>query len=185
MLLPEQLHLNFALPNAGSPRESAPAINARAQEILRAVSAYRLATAVIVEWDTRLKTAAGRADYRRSRVSLNPRLRDHGTAEIDRTLRHELAHLLAQFRAGRRRIQPHGTEWRQACVDLGIAGETRCHSLPFPVRVQARLLLYRCGRCAREFPRVRLFKSKTACLACCRAHNRGRYDTRFALRLGE
>src|SRR6266446_8423633 len=57
----------------------------------------------------------------------------HGMArdEVDRTLRHELAHLLAQFRVGRRRIAPHGPEWREACRDLGIADEARCHNLPF------------------------------------------------------
>jgi SprT-like family. len=37
------------------------------------------------------ETAAGRADYRQKVISLNPRLLEH-PAEIDRTLRHELAH---------------------------------------------------------------------------------------------
>ena len=91
-----------------------------------------------VEWNPRLKTCAGRADFRNSLISLNPRLRDHGLSEIDRTLRHELAHLLAQFRAGRRRILPHGPEWRQACRDLVIADETRCHNLPFAVSHRVR-----------------------------------------------
>ena len=35
--------------------------------------------------------SSGRADSRRKIVSLNPRLREHDAAEIDRTLRHELA----------------------------------------------------------------------------------------------
>ena len=116
-------------------------------------------------------------------ILLNRRLSAHGEAEIDRTFRHELAHLLAQFRAGRRRIAPHGMEWRRACVDLGISGEARCHNLPFPLRRQRRRYLYACPSCQRDFPRTRRLRRTSACLACCRAFNRGRYDRRFKLRL--
>ena len=183
MLLPEQLHLDFSARELRNSAET-PILD-QAREILRTVGFDRLAATVIVEWDSRLQTAAGRADARRQRVSLNPRLREHGAPEIDRTLRHELAHLVAHARAGRRRIQPHGREWRAACHLLGIGDETRCHTLPFPIRRRERRLLYKCRNCGREFPRVRAFKRRTACLACCRTHNRGRYDARFLLRLVE
>jgi len=152
-----------------------------ARELLRANGAARIAE-VRVEWNSRLKTAAGRADYRQKLISLNPRLSEH-PAEIDRTLRHELAHLLAQFRAGRRRILPHGDEWREACRDLGIKGEKRCHNLPFPVRRYVARFVYRCPNCRQEFPRVRRVRRAVACLACCRAHNGGEFDVRFRLRL--
>jgi hypothetical protein len=55
--------------------------------------------------------------------------------------------------------------------------------LPFPVRKLERRHLYRCANCGREFPRVRLLRRRSACLACCRAHNGSRYDRRFELRL--
>jgi predicted SprT family Zn-dependent metalloprotease len=103
--------------------------------------------------------------------------------EIDRTLRHELAHLLAQFRIGRRRIAPHGSEWRQACRDLGIADEARCHNLPFASKSFAPRFVYRCPNCRREFPRVRRIRRAIACLACCRKHNGGDFDPRFRLKL--
>jgi predicted SprT family Zn-dependent metalloprotease len=154
-----------------------------ARGLLQNVGATALVPLVRVEWNRRLRTAAGRADYNRKLVSLNPRLREHGAEEIDRTLRHELAHLVAHSRARRRRIAPHGTEWRQACSDLGIGDEARCHTLPFPVSRRTRRLLYRCPSCAREFPRVRRIRRAVACLACCRQHNRGRFDPRFKLRL--
>src|SRR5438128_3545960 len=109
-----------------------------ARELLRSLGAARIAGELRVEWNPRLLTAAGRADFRQKLISLNPRLCDYGEAEIDRTLRHELAHLLAQFRAGRRRILPHALEWRDACRDLGIGDEVRCHGLPFPVSERAR-----------------------------------------------
>jgi len=153
-----------------------------ARELLRSLGAKRIATELRVEWNSRLKTAAGRADHRQKLISLNPRLVEH-PAEIDRTLRHELAHILAQFRAGRRRISPHGPQWQQACCDLGIADEKRCHTLPFPTKSYAPRFIYRCPNCRRDFPRVRKIKRTVACLACCRAHNGGEFDGRFRLKL--
>src|SRR5205085_6155904 len=75
------------------------ALEGKAREILRTLNADELASKVHVEWNARLFSAAGRADWHRHLISLNPRLREYEAAEIDRTLRHELAHLLAQFRA--------------------------------------------------------------------------------------
>ncbi len=157
-------------------------LESKAREILYELGASKLASAIRVEWNSRLKTAAGRADYRHKLISLNPRLLEH-PAEIDRTLRHELAHILAQFRAGRRRILPHGGEWRQACRDLRIADEKRCHNLPFPARRYVARFMYRCPNCRQEFPRVHRARRAVACLACCRAHNGGEFDARFQLRL--
>jgi SprT protein len=151
-----------------------------ARDLLRALGATRIATDLRVEWNSRLRTAAGRADYRQKLISLNPQLIKH-PAEINRTLRHELAHILAQFRARRRRILPHGMEWRQACHDLGISDEKRCHNLPFPARTYAARFVYRCSHCRQEFPRVRRVHRAVACLACCRKHNGGKFDARFRL----
>jgi SprT protein len=154
-----------------------------ARELLCSLGAKRIATKLRVEWNPRLKTAAGHADYRHKLISLNPRLLEH-PSEIDRTLRHELAHILAQFRqTSRRRISPHGPEWQQACGDLGIADEKRCHTLPFPAKRCVRRFIYRCQNCRRGFPRVRKIKRTVACLACCRSHNGGEFDLRFRLKL--
>jgi predicted SprT family Zn-dependent metalloprotease len=158
-------------------------LEGKSRDLLRTLGASELANSVQVEWNARLFSAAGRADYRRKLVSLNPRLREHDAPEIDRTLRHELAHLLAQFRAGRRRIAPHGAEWRKACRDLGIGGESRTHELPFPVQQRARRFLYECPRCGKEFPRVRHPKRAVACLECCRKFNGGQFLSSAQLRL--
>jgi len=130
-----------------------------------------------------MRTAVGRADYSRSLVSLNPVLQNFGSEEIERTLRHELAHLLAQFRAGRHRILPHGVEWRRACLELGLTDERACHRLPLTVRTITPRFLYRCRHCQREFPRVRRIRRATACLVCCRKFARGKYNERFRLQL--
>jgi SprT protein len=153
-----------------------------ARDLLRVNGAARIARELRVEWNSRLKTAAGRADYSERLISLNPRLFEH-PGEIDRTVRHELAHILAQFRARRRRIPPHGAEWRRACADLGIADEKRCHNLPFPARTYSAWFVYRCPNCRGEFLRVRRVSRAVACLACCRKHNGGGFDPRFRLKL--
>ena len=184
MLLFKQLDLLFDRTrppaNVASHRDST--LEKKAREILHPFGASALACKVQVQWNTRLRTCAGRAHSSRCLISLNPRLRDHGAAEVDRTFRHELAHLLAHFRAGRRRILPHGPEWKTACRDLGIGDESRCHHLPFPVRRRAPRYHYRCPACRSEFPRVRAIRRALACLACCRKHNRGKYDDRFRLK---
>ena len=114
-------------------------------------------------------------------VVLNPRLREFGDAEIERTLLHELAHVLAHHRAGRRRIAPHGPEWQRACRDLGMPDEKRCHDLPLPRRTLARPHAYRCPQCAAVIRRTRPLRRRVACFACCRTHSGGRYDERFRL----
>ncbi len=183
MLLFKQLEFTLSPLRAVPSHGRDPQLETEARELLRQHGADRLAARIHVSWNRRLQSAAGQANHRAASVTLNPRLRDHDIAEIDRTLRHELAHLLAQFRAGRRRIAPHGEEWREACRDLGIADEKRCHALAFPIRRHRRRFVYRCPKCEREITRARLSRRSSACLACCRAFNRGAYDRRFRLRL--
>ena len=158
-------------------------LEARTRHLLEATGCRALARQVRVRWNRRLRTTAGLANYMQWTVSLNPRLVAFGMEEVDRTLRHELAHLLARYRAGRRRIQPHGAEWRQACTDLGLQGEKRCHELPLPRRRVARKVLYRCRHCKSEVWRVRPFRRAVACLKCCREFNRGRYNERYRFQL--
>ncbi len=158
------------------PRDSL--LEARAKSLLERLDP-ELGTRVVVRWNRRLRTTAGLASYQRCEVLLHPALQEISEAEVDKTLRHELAHLLAQARSGRKRIAPHGAEWRQACVDLGIPNESRTHQLPFVRRRQQRKFFYRCPACEEILSRVRKPRRKIACLRCCRKHAGGRYDERF------
>ncbi|MCB1076283.1 MAG: SprT-like domain-containing protein [Verrucomicrobiae bacterium] len=146
-----------------------------------------LAGRLRVLWNRRMRTTAGRAFYEGSRIELNPRmLRMEGVdrvAEIERTLKHELAHLIAHARGRGRAIAPHGEEWRRACADLGIPGEPRCHTLPLEAREIRRRYLYLCPACGAEIARVRRYRQSVACYECCKKHSRGRYDPRFRLRV--
>ena len=160
-------------PPSGDPLEQL------ARNLLLALGCHALAARVSVRWNPRMRTTAGTALASKSLITLNPRLSEFGPEEVERTMRHELAHLLAHHRAGRRRISPHGSEWQRACRDLGLTDEKRCHDLPLPRRKMQPRHIYRCAHCAVEIKRVRPMRRASACLACCRKHNRGRYDARF------
>jgi len=134
-----------------------------------------------VRWNSRLRTTAGMACFRRKTIFLNPLLAGVGPHEVERTLRHELAHFIACHRAGRRRIAPHGPEWRKACGDLGILHENRCHNLPVGARRLEKKFFYQCPSCGSVLARVRRLRGKFACLPCCRKHSDGKYDDRFRL----
>jgi SprT protein len=182
-MVTRQIELDFSAPApvAAIPLPAESQIEEIARDLLRAVGCEALAAIVQVRWNARLRTTAGLAIYAKSLVTLNPKLAQFGAAEIDKTLRHELAHLVAKFRAGKRRIAPHGAEWKAACSALGLADEKRCHDLPLP-RIQRRAKhFYRCPNCRTEIKRVHPFRRRVACLVCCRAHSGGRYDERFRL----
>lgn len=140
-----------------------------------------LAKAVRVSWNPRMVTTAGRAFWPLRAIELNPRLRGFASEEMWNTLKHELAHLVAYERNRRRKIAPHGTEWRLACAELGIAGETVFHELPFPRRKRQPKHAYQCPHCRVVLERVKAIRRAVACYDCCRRHNKSRYDPRFRL----
>lgn len=138
-----------------------------------------LAASVNAGWNGRMRTTAGVAVLARNEIWLNPALKEISEQEVERTLLHELAHLLARHRNPHRRIEPHGQEWKKACLDLGIGGEARTHALPFHARRMKRRFILRCPACGRHHERVRRPRRPLACLFCCRSHNGGIYDERF------
>lgn len=172
------------------PQETSPLseteLTRQATSLITNVGLPKVARKVSVHWNPRMRTAAGRAFYESLRVELNPELLKlpeiDVDAEVDRTLRHELAHLVAYHRVGRRKIAAHGKEWQQACVDLGIPDESRCHTLPFEPRRVKKKLAYQCPACDSTIYRVRRFQHAVACYDCCQQHAGGRYDDRFRLK---
>ena len=139
------------------------------------------AKSVSIVWNRRMRSTAGRAFLSLAKVELNPKLLHLGEqalVHMRQTLLHELAHLLAHHRYGRG-ISAHGAEWKQACADLGIPGESATHSLPLPTRTQRRKWRYTCPACLEVIERVRRMRSQSACYTCCKTHNGGYFDRRF------
>lgn len=174
------------IPESAHPQSGRDeALTKIAAQYARGLRLRKLAEQVEVVWNHRMRTAAGRAYYQIGRIELNTRLQQlpeesRGT-EIQNTFLHELAHLVSFARARGRKIQPHGPEWKQACHDLGIPGEDRCHSLNFQPRRMKRKYAYICGNCGSTVERVRKLRRYSACYECCRKHNKGQYDDRFRL----
>lgn len=140
-----------------------------------------LSRRVRVTWNARMQTTAGRAWWPNRLIELNPKLKEQAPEEVWRTLRHELAHLVAYERAGRRRIEVHGVEWRAACAELGIPNEQPFHSLPFKRKRMKRNFAYICPECYSTIRRVKRINRMVACYACCRKYSGGLFDSRFRL----
>ena len=161
------------------------ALEAVAKLQCRDLGLDRLAKKLTVSWNSRMRTAAGRAFLQTGQIELNPKLQklpdEVCEAEIASTFFHELAHLVSFARARGKKIAPHGEEWKQACRDLGIPDENRCHSLDFQARKIRRKFAYTCPHCDSVIERVRRLKRHVACYDCCRTHNGGQFDSRFAL----
>jgi len=147
----------------------------------KALALPELARRVRVSWNARMQTTAGRAWWPDRSIELNPKLKACEPDEMWRTLKHELAHLVAYERCGRRRIEPHGPEWQIACADLGIPGEQPFHNLPFKRRRVKRNHTYICPNCFSVIQRVRPIRRAVACYDCCRKFNSGIYHDRFRL----
>lgn len=150
-------------------------------ETAKSLFLQELARKVRVSWNPRMQTTAGRAWWPDRMIELNPKLRECEPEELWRTLKHELAHLVAYERCGRRRIDPHGPEWQAACVDLGISGEKPFHNLPFKRRRMKRKYAYICSNCFTTIHRVKPIARSVACYDCCRKFNNGVYQDRYRL----
>src|ERR1700732_2497766 len=70
-------------------------LESQARELLRSLGADKLAREVRVEWNPRMRTAAGRADFREKLIWLNPLLLDL----------HAREHALARIQFGTRELE--------------------------------------------------------------------------------
>jgi len=157
----------------------------QAARLLRGLGLKAVADKVMVIWNKRLRTTAGRAYSNSAKIEINPRLQTLGDAtrdeEIQQTFLHELAHVVAHARHPGKRIQPHGDEWKRACADLGIPGEERCHTLNLGRTTKRKNYAYICPVCETVIYRVQRMKRSVACYCCCKDHNDGKYDHRYKL----
>lgn len=181
---PDQL--DFSFPDENEPKLPVAEgldenLGAHARELLADLKLKTLAARVEVFWNSRMRSSAGRATWPSALIELNPRLREISAHEVERTLRHELAHLVAFERKRSTKIDAHGSEWQKACADLGIPGEKATHRLPLPSRKLQRQWRYLCLACGKHIDRVRRIKTRVACHDCCRKKNQGRFDSRFQL----
>ncbi len=164
-----------------APDKTDSKLTAWCSETCKSLNMQELSRRVRVSWNARMQTTAGRAWWPDRAIELNPKLKPLPPEELWRTLKHELAHLIAYERAGRRYTEPHGPEWQAACAELGIPGEHPYHTLPFKRRRMKRNYTYVCPNCLTSLHRVKPIRRMVACYACCRKFNNGAYHDRFRL----
>ena len=170
-----------AVPAPSRPAKEDGGLTAWCAEAANNLTLPDLARKVRVVWNSRMQTTAGRAWWPDRSIELNPKLRECESEELWRTLKHELAHLIAYERCGRRHIDPHGPEWGRACAELGIPGEQPFHTLPFKRRRMKRNHAYICSNCFSTIHRVQPIRRAVACYDCCRKFNDGAYHDRYRL----
>ena len=134
-----------------------------------------------LRWNARLSTSAGRF-CPGSRHFLRPRaplievasyLRDlpDGTMHVRDTILHEMIHYLLWHR---QRPYGHTPEFNQI---LKKVGAKRYNTVP---KERAWKHWYECPSCRHGFPTLRRL-APSACMRCCRQHNRGQFHERFRL----
>lgn len=106
---------------------------------------------VVVTWNGRLSTTAGRAFVKSGRIELNPSLLAKSLDQIDVVLTHEAAHVAA-FRLFGAKIPSHGRHWRSLMRNAGQEPDVT-HKMPVDDVRKRRtrrahfLYLRMCGSC--------------------------------------
>lgn len=79
--------------------------------------------------------------------------------QVEVTLRHEYAHLMAYARCGRRGGRGHGPAWQSAMRELGLPPVVR-HTYDVARNQPRQIVVYRCVRCGAEITRRRRLPRK-------------------------
>ena len=132
-----------------------------AEGLDKARAAYNITLEVPTVVYKKRGTTAGTANYRTWTIDLNPvLLMENVDAFIERTVPHELAHLITdrvypeahtrRFRGEKREV--HGPRWRSVMRTLGVADSTRCHSYDTSsVKRSKTSYEYKCTVCGSTF----------------------------------
>ncbi len=122
------------------------------------------------------KRAFGLCNYSTCTIYLSAVLTElNGEAEVQDTLLHEIAHVLAGPKAG------HGPVWQKVARAVG-AKPKRCYSAGEVRQPSSRYLLV-CSSCQASTPRHRKPTKVYACRGCCDRYNKGRFSKRYRLEL--
>lgn len=127
----------------------------------------------LVGWRVRVgsaKTNLGSCRYRDKTIMLShPLAALNPLAELEDTIRHEIAHAIAGPGAG------HGPEWKRVAVEVGARPEREARGLASPPK-QAVGTCPNCDRVVRKHRRVRV-----ACGPCCTKYNGGKFTSDYLI----
>lgn len=121
------------------------AVNAKISECLaKAEARYGRSFPFPVVNYTLKGAVAGRAYYYKHMINLNSVLLvENGQKFIDRTVAHEVAHLIA-YRVYGDKIRPHGREWASVMNTFGLEA-SRCHTYDVTRARRGKSFSYSCA----------------------------------------
>ena len=117
----------------------------------------------------------GRCNYRKRVVSLSANLTLLNVrAEVEDTIRHEIAHALTPGHG-------HNRVWKDKCREVGARPERLYDAAK--VVVPKPLYEAYCESCGHTWPRRRKTKKRLACAKCCNQYAGGKFDERFLAKI--
>jgi hypothetical protein len=131
------------------------------------------------------KRALGLCDYRRRTIYLSRYIIENGSREMSgwvNTMVHEIAHAFAGDKFGK---YGHCWLWKSLFISLGGSG-LRCSNdtIVYGNLEEKPVSKYTliCDNCGRQTPSHKIKRRKSACGACCKKHNGGKYTEKYILR---
>lgn len=126
------------------------------------------------------KRALGLCSSREKKIFLSEwlcRQNLQNSLQLEDTIRHEIAHAIDYVQRG---TSDHSRRWVSVALQVLCNGE-RCYtSEQIQVTVKTKYTL-KCPKCEVERPSHKAKKRLSACGACCKKYNGGRYSTEFIL----
>jgi SprT protein len=77
----------------------------------------------------RFKRKAGQYQHKDRKIRISKYLLENHPEKVITTLKHELGHAIVMNRYQRKKIKPHGKEWRSVMSELGVDKPEVCHRL--------------------------------------------------------
>ena len=99
-------------------------VQAKSNEYFSLWGCSDLASSVVIQFSSRLKSSLGRTRVDVHKVSLNPLLTRENEQLLDEVLCHELAHIATYERFGAS-VKPHGPEWTALVRKAGFEPRLR------------------------------------------------------------
>lgn len=95
----------------------------------RLIRKFDLGIDIEVEIAKRFKQKAGQYRHGERKIRISQHLIDNHPRKIIETVKHEIGHAVAMHRYGKRRIKPHGKEWKSIMQEMEVDKPEACHNL--------------------------------------------------------
>ncbi len=131
-----------------------------------------------IAYNARFSNLAGRITYKPPLIELSPKHFERNPEALRETLLHEMIHA---WLFARGQNPGHTPAFKKKMRELGLHSVYHDLGTALPRKASAKRFILRCERCTLELLRKRLPPAQASCPRC----SRGRFDSRFLLRVFE